>query len=165
MLKSQHSASAYEYSQMNHSIKDFTEDGKCSNCGGCCSNIIVLTRQELNTLTRYVSKKKMKPHSSMPLVMATENTLDMTCPFLNSEGKCSIYHMRPMVCKTFVCNKSKAELCKDILLNTKGQRLEKVPLRELVFWQKTNIGKCYEVLYEDVEGRISPVFNEASQAE
>lgn len=68
-------------------------DGHCSCCGGCCSDIIPVTKKELDTLRKFVRSHHYKPHTQLKMGMTA--TYDMTCPFLNEEKKCDIYDIRP----------------------------------------------------------------------
>ena len=69
----------------DRSVTDFTVDGKCSNCGACCANLLHLTENE-------------KP-------------VDMTCHFRSdSERKCLIYSVRPLICRRFQCNRTPAQV-------------------------------------------------------
>lgn len=75
--------------------------GNCSNCGECCVDILPLNAQEINRIREYVRKHKIKEQRHL-----TEKT-DLTCPFRSeSECKCLIYPARPLICRTFKCNKS-----------------------------------------------------------
>lgn len=84
-----------------HDCKDFTCNGKCSKCGACCSNLLPLTKVEIKRLKRLVKRKNLKPHRHN----VANAIYDMTCPFLTSDHKCSIYDERPVICKIFLCSK------------------------------------------------------------
>lgn len=81
-------------------VTDYTHDGRCSNCGACCSNYLPLTNRELNRLKAWVKKHQFKP---TPVAYA--EVLDFTCPFLDkSTTRCSCYKIRPEVCRQFNCH-------------------------------------------------------------
>ena len=84
---------------------DLTDNGKCTQCGNCCSNFLVMTDTEIETIHKYIKKHNIKEHRHiLPLV---EPTLDLTCPFLNDSKpneKCDIYEVRPRVCRDFICD-------------------------------------------------------------
>ena len=85
-------------------VIDFTVNGECSNCGECCSNLLPLDDVEVRTIKRYIKKHRIKEsHSGIPL----NAEIDMTCPFLDNSKvhKCRIYHIRPKICRFFICNK------------------------------------------------------------
>lgn len=135
--------SAEEYnSNKDKEGNDYTVDGKCSNCGGCCANIIPLTEPEFNKLRRIVAEGDMKPitiadHPDFEWPDDGQPLYDMTCPFMEygEHGmKCRIYKQRPKVCKLYLCNKSKEEWIK--LLKSYPHyyaNIVKVNLREHVF--------------------------------
>lgn len=92
-------------SDFENGIYDFTKNGKCIQCGSCCSNFLVMTAEEIETIHKYIKKYNIKEHRHiLPLA---EPTLDMTCPFLNDSKpneKCDIYEVRPRVCRDFICD-------------------------------------------------------------
>lgn len=90
-----------------HGAYDFTEDGKCSGCGGCCSNFLPMTEKEIRTIKRYVKKHNIRPQRHVVIPMAKPVHMDLTCPFLDDKKeteKCTIYEVRPAICRYFVCN-------------------------------------------------------------
>jgi len=82
----------------------FLKDGKCSNCGECCSNLLPLTLQEKQRIIKIIKKRNLKPvcHFKAPLNV----NYDMVCPLLGTDKKCLIYKDRPQICKTYSCGKS-----------------------------------------------------------
>ena len=86
-------------------VTDFTNNGVCSQCGNCCSNLLSLTKNEIERIQKYVKKHRIKPHViNAPL---QNPTIDMTCPFLNMEKsseRCNIYPVRPYICRRFNCS-------------------------------------------------------------
>lgn len=86
-------------------ITDFTEDGRCSNCGQCCGNILPLTADEVRTIHRYIRKHQIREEKIfLPTALPTVN---MICPFRNErEKKCNIYAVRPLICKAYQCDKA-----------------------------------------------------------
>ena len=91
---------------MKSGVYDFTKDGKCTGCGSCCSNLLPMTKKEVDEIRRYVKKNNIcEIHYLFPIATPV---LNMTCPFLDlSKGKdkCRIYSVRPSVCRGFSCNK------------------------------------------------------------
>lgn len=84
---------------------DFTCNGKCTGCGGCCSNILPMTEDEIRTIRKYIKRYKIKEQKR--LLPTVNQNLDMTCPFLDNSKKCDkcmIYEVRPMVCRDFICD-------------------------------------------------------------
>ncbi len=79
-------------------------DGKCSNCGQCCSDMLPLTEGELRRIKRYAEEHHLKEHRQAPFW--DPNATDMTCPFRNQQTKqCDIYPVRPQICRSFICSK------------------------------------------------------------
>ena len=91
---------------MKDNIYNYTKDGKCSGCGNCCSNLLPMSRKEIEVIHRHIDKNDIKESKHM-LVLA-KPALDMTCPFRNNDkGICSIYEVRPEICKQFICDSEK----------------------------------------------------------
>lgn len=94
---------------MANGVYDLTDNGNCSQCGACCSNVLPMTDKEVETIRKYIKRHSIKPknHTTAPLA---QPTLDMVCPFLDTKKnkeKCKIYEVRPRVCRDFVCSPEK----------------------------------------------------------
>lgn len=113
-----------------HGAHDYTKNGKCSQCGNCCSNLLPMTVSEINEIRSYIKRKNIKECKRvLPL---REPMLDMCCPFLNNNKeteKCEIYEVRPAICKHFICNNKDKEIPRELL---EGKR-KIVNLREEFF--------------------------------
>ena len=84
--------------------KVFCKDGKCSNCGECCSNILPLTQKEIKRIKKYISKHNIKPCEHVYNVLR-DKPVDMICPFRDNVNKrCTIYEVRPLVCRLYMCS-------------------------------------------------------------
>lgn len=85
----------------------YEKEGKCSGCGNCCSNFLPMTQEEKETIKKYIKRYKIKPYvRAFPL---KDPTVDATCPFRNEDkGICTIYEVRPSICKYFTCNPEKS---------------------------------------------------------
>ena len=84
---------------------DLTCNGKCTGCGGCCSNILPMTEDEIRTIRNYINRYNIKEQKR--LLPTVNPNLDMTCPFLDNSKKCDkcmIYEVRPRVCRDFICD-------------------------------------------------------------
>lgn len=94
--------------EFNNGTYDLTDNGKCTQCGACCSNLLPMTDSEIETIRKYIKNHNIKEHRHiLPLA---EQTLDLTCPFLNDSKpneKCDIYEVRPRVCRYFICDPKK----------------------------------------------------------
>lgn len=93
---------------MKSGVMDFTVDGKCSNCGQCCSNYLPIGEHEVDNIRKYIKKhgikeiKRFSPHRDM---------VDMVCPFRSDvERKCLIYPVRPAICRDFQCDKPRKNI-------------------------------------------------------
>lgn len=94
--------------EFSNGTYDLTDNGECTQCGACCSNLLPMTDSEIATIHKYIKKHNIKEHRHiLPLA---EQTLDLTCPFLNDskpKEKCTIYEVRPRICMDFICCPSK----------------------------------------------------------
>jgi len=87
-------------------------DGRCSNCGECCTDMLPLTVGELQRLKTYAAKHKLKEHRQAPFW--DWKATDLTCPFRNQQTKkCDAYEARPYICRTFICSKTKEDAHRD----------------------------------------------------
>lgn len=84
---------------------DFTCNGKCIGCGECCSNILPMTKQEIERIKAYIKEHNIEEHKNGMFLM--NPICDMTCPFLNDskDHRCNIYEVRPQICRNFSCHK------------------------------------------------------------
>lgn len=93
--------------EMKNGVYDFTDNGKCTSCGQCCSAILPLSKKEIKEILRYIKKHKVKPcihDNGMPVAFKPD--FDLTCPFRDNDRRiCTIYQVRPMICKSFRCDK------------------------------------------------------------
>ena len=88
-------------------VTDFTENGKCSGCGECCSDFLPLSPEEISRIRRYVEKHNIRPHHNNVVSIG----FDVTCPFRDNVNKvCVIYNIRPAICREFRCDYDPARL-------------------------------------------------------
>lgn len=93
------------FENMKSGVYDFTENGKCSSCGACCSNILPMSSKEKKEIKRYIKKHRIKEQKH--LAPMANGILDMTCPFRDDVNRqCLIYDIRPMICRDFQCDKT-----------------------------------------------------------
>ena len=86
---------------------DFTTDGKCSQCGECCKDILPGDFAEMYRIEKYIKSHRIKEQDHH----VPASTIDMVCPFLNVDTKqCVIYPVRPKVCRKFICSMTDAKL-------------------------------------------------------
>lgn len=81
-------------------VTDYTRDGRCSNCGQCCSSVLPLSAREVERIHAYCRAHKVKEqHRYGP------QGIDLSCPFRDEAGRrCLIYDVRPDICRAFMCN-------------------------------------------------------------
>ena len=97
--------------EMKSGVYDFTDHGKCTQCGACCSNYLPMTQKEIAVIHRFVKKHSVKEFRH--LFPVSSGYFDMTCPFMDDsklKEKCRIYPVRPEICKQFICSKEKKPL-------------------------------------------------------
>ena len=90
---------------MRNGTYDFTENGKCSQCGQCCSSLLPMTDKEIETIRRYIKRHGIKEQKHF--IPLASRTIDLTCPFLDTskkKEKCTIYEVRPAICRCFICS-------------------------------------------------------------
>lgn len=93
------------YQDMKHGVYNFTENGRCTCCGNCCTALLPMTKGELKTIQRYVKRKhiKIEKHDGCDL--------DLTCPFRDNEKRiCTVYEVRPQICHDFKCDKPQKKI-------------------------------------------------------
>jgi len=89
---------------MQNGVFDFTKDGECSQCGSCCSNMLPMSVKEAVRIQNYIERHHIKECLHRP---PTVNPVqDWTCPFRDNDKKiCTIYEVRPAICRDFRCDK------------------------------------------------------------
>ena len=104
---------------LNNQIKitNFTCNGKCSNCGNCCGDILHLSKKEIKRIDDYLKKHKVEATPRCILV-----DYDNTCPFRDIQNKkCKIYEARPDICRVYKCDRTPEEAVKKRELTNKGK--------------------------------------------
>lgn len=100
------------WADMESGVTDFTVDGKCSNCGQCCSNILPISQKEIKTIRRYIDEHGIEEQICRYPTSAP--TIELTCPFRDdSQKKCLIYKVRPAICRDFKCDKPRQKIYAD----------------------------------------------------
>ena len=75
------------------SIQDNTRKGKCIKCGECCSNLLPLSHSEIERIRAYILEHQISMQGHVP-----------DCPFLSPERRCTVYEVRPLICRIYKCN-------------------------------------------------------------
>lgn len=89
-----------------YNVEDFTKNGECSNCGGCCMNLIPISSKELKKIKQYVKKHKIKELDTVSKWPTQKSNINLMCPFRDDINNCcTIYPVRPAICRDFICNK------------------------------------------------------------
>lgn len=113
---------------MKNGTYDMTVDGKCSQCGACCSRCLPLSSKEIITIKQYIKAHNIKPYRH--LFPVSKEAYDLTCPFMDDsklKEKCRIYPVRPEICRQFICKGDKKPF------KMKATRYEVVDVREEFF--------------------------------
>jgi len=88
------------------------KNGKCSRCGSCCGRVLPLNNRDIKRIRNFVKKHEVKCMVLHPLPLSNEE--NHMCPFLipNRDGtrRCSIYEIRPNICRLFSCNNTHGKL-------------------------------------------------------
>lgn len=80
-------------------ITNFTNNGKCSSCGACCSDILPISESEVQQIKAYIKKHDIKERRHLT------SAKDITCPFRDdAKNICTIYEVRPEICRAFKCD-------------------------------------------------------------
>lgn len=99
-----HYQSIYDVPQPEDCYSNKCVNGKCTNCGECCADLLPLTKGELEILKRYAKKHGLKEHRQAPFW--DPKATDLTCPFRNQQTqRCDVYSARPLICRSFICSK------------------------------------------------------------
>lgn len=89
--------------KLENLITNKTCNGKCSNCGECCSDILPIDQTEIKRIKKFIQKNDIKESKHLSML---DTRLDLTCPFRDNENKkCLIYEVRPDICRCFICSK------------------------------------------------------------
>lgn len=94
---------------MKNGVYDCTQGGECSNCGGCCSNLLPVSTKEVKRIREHIRRKHVAESVHRP--PTAEPVMDWTCPFRDNEKKiCTIYEVRPAICMDFRCDKPRQQI-------------------------------------------------------
>lgn len=93
---------------MRNGTYDMTDNGVCTQCGACCSNLLPLTDKEIKRIREYIKKRQIEECKHM--IPVSNVVIDMTCPFMDDskqKEKCRIYPVRPEICRQYICSPEK----------------------------------------------------------
>lgn len=128
--------------ELTNTITNKTCNGNCSNCGECCSNFLALDDGEIRKIKAYIKKHNIKEQIHIPII---SNIQDATCPFRDNDNNiCTIYKVRPLICRQFICSKPLPDIeqAKELLYKQK----QAISMRKVFF----NKGKDYMEFLFDV---------------
>lgn len=75
---------------------------KCKRCGWCCKfQSPMLTLEDIKLLCKYLDYNEKDLYERYMDKTVKIPYLKSPCPFLGRESECTIYHVRPKVCKIF----------------------------------------------------------------
>ena len=84
-------------------ITDCTCKGECSRCGNCCGLFIPFNDEDITRIKEYVKEHNIKPQDRLNKLTGS---FDARCCFYDTKNKvCTIYPVRPFVCKDFICSR------------------------------------------------------------
>jgi len=93
-------------------VEDLSREGRCSDCGQCCGNTLPMNFQEISRIEKYIKKHNIKPCRHFAPFNGSQAS--MVCPFRDNTAKrCTIYPVRPGICKTFFCGKPREQVVAD----------------------------------------------------
>lgn len=88
---------------------NLTCNHKCSNCGSCCTEFLPMTLKEVLAIKKYVEQNNIKMIRHMD-----DQNIEVKCPFRDDINKCcTIYPVRPKICRSFKCDRPSTELEKE----------------------------------------------------
>lgn len=130
-------------------IIDFTDGGKCSNCGQCCSDFLPLSSEEVKRLKKYIKEHGIQEQRHNFL-----NGVDVTCPFRDEANrKCTVYEVRPAICRQFMCNHTEEDIRK---AKFDFHRINKVVAMRSEFFGSTEDSDFLSGLFKLVLGGSQP---------
>lgn len=86
----------------------------CSNC--CKSPTVPFTEPELIGISWYATEKLKSPLRERVKQRLYDHNTSLECPFL-VDDECSVYEMRPLICRQFYIKNKTCEQHEDILSN------------------------------------------------
>lgn len=93
--------------KMKSTFPDYSENGKCTLCGKCCTNIQVMTQNEIRNVKEYIQKHHITPVNRNVISPEEDVKPSNVCPFLDEANHCKIYKSRFSICRHFDCSKHK----------------------------------------------------------
>lgn len=76
---------------------DIPKHDKCTGCSECCGPVPI-NQKECDEITRFV-KDKHPPYNKNAGIMDCKFRVDKNCTIVNDGAGCSIYPVRPIICR------------------------------------------------------------------
>ncbi len=145
-------------SDMKDIIVNKTCNGKCSSCGECCADILPIDGNEIRIIKDYIRKHNIKECVHLNCF---QTGLDLTCPFRDNKNKiCTIYPVRPAICKSFICSKPKPDIERDKALFHIKKKTES--MRHIFFGGKSYY-EILGILFQEMKNRYEKEKNNANK--
>lgn len=118
------------------------KDGKCVKCGNCCTEFLPLTRSEVDRIRLYVKEHNIKQSNK-----ANGRNVYLFCPFKDFENNCcTVYPVRPSICRCFMCNQDERTVKKNSLDHALVAYFNAQSNNAL-----SNIATLHELIYDDYD--------------
>ena len=136
-----------EYQKMSEEgLTNFTIDGKCSGCGGCCSDRLPLTNGEIGKIRKFIQTERIQPISQYPVAVMSNPPINMICPFRCKEKGCIIYPVRPWACREFLCSNSDTHINDKLMERLQKEKgdvktVKIYSMRQIIFHWRDKKGK------------------------
>lgn len=122
--------------KITSTIRDNSNDGVCSRCGQCCSNLLPMNLKDVERIQNYLKTHKIKPApEERPEHRYYRMNVD-PCPFCDlSTGiaTCMIFEVAPNICKKFICHAESLASRYDINGNIIQDEIGQVDCRKTFF--------------------------------
>lgn len=122
--------------------KDLSVDGQCTGCGECCTNVMAMSDADISRIRAYIKHHGIKPISHFKAPFAGD-FVDMCCPFLDDKKpakKCTIYPVRPALCRYFMCRSISDPEYRDQMLRRMSRDKD---MQEAAFAPKLNVRETF----------------------
>ena len=114
-------------------IQDLTKDGACSRCGECCGDFLPLSAVEIDRIRTYIRKHNIREQVNNVI----DTPINFKCPFRDdSKHVCTIYEIRPEICRCFMCNYEKDKI--DTSKKLFHQKNQTISMRGTFFGNELN---------------------------
>lgn len=103
-----------ELNDCNDDVVDMTCNGECSRCGECCGLYIPFNDTDIDIIKQYVKEHNIQPQKRLVITEDGE-TFEARCCFYDKDNKCcTIYPVRPFVCRDFICSRKNWRKYRDL---------------------------------------------------